>query len=71
MLLLELKDEKSMKWPEIVEEFRQRGWGRKTGLLKNRYRSLKEGTVFWEDDDVGWVLCYIALFLSRVWRWGV
>lgn len=43
-----------MKWPDIAEAFRQQGWiGRKVGLLKNRYRSLKDGTVFWEDDDVG------------------
>lgn len=53
LLLLELKDERSMKWPDIAEAFRRQGWiGRKVGLLKNRYKSLKDGTVFWEDDDV-------------------
>lgn len=52
LLLLELKDKNLMKWPDIVEAFRERGWGgRKVGLLKNRYKSIKEGTVFWEDDD--------------------
>lgn len=69
VLLLELKDDKNMKWPEIVEAFREYGWGgRKIGLLKNRYRSLKEGTVFWEDDDVGfgfWV--FFVVVVSGVW----
>lgn len=66
LLLLELKDDKSMKWPEIAEVFRQQGWiGRKVGLLKNRYKSLKDGTVFWEDDDVGWNLPNLELVVAN------
>jgi hypothetical protein len=86
ILLLSLKDEKNMKWPDIVEAFREHGWaGRKQTLLKNRYRSLKEGTVFWEDDDASPLLPprdnAIPLFLQYfdghwvclllvVWEWG-
>lgn len=65
VLLLELKDDKNMKWPEIVEAFREYGWGgRKIGLLKNRYRSLKEGTVFWEDDDVGFGVLFFFVVVA-------
>ncbi|RPB11811.1 hypothetical protein P167DRAFT_575002 [Morchella conica CCBAS932] len=86
ILLLSLKDEKNMKWPDIVEAFREHGWaGRKQTLLKNRYRSLKEGIVFWEDDDASPLLPprdnAIPLFLQYfdghwvclllvVWEWG-
>lgn len=54
-LLLQLKDSQNLGWPAIAEAFQQHGWaGRKAGLLKNRYRSLKDGTVFWEDSDACW-----------------
>lgn len=51
-LLLELKDGQNLGWPAIAEAFQQRGWARHR--LKNRYRSLKDGTVFWEDSDACW-----------------
>jgi hypothetical protein len=71
-LLLELKDKKGLDWPAISEAFREHGWvGRKVGLLKNRYKSLKNGTIFWEDDDVSafhFLLLSSLLYLFRECR---
>ncbi|CAZ79992.1 unnamed protein product [Tuber melanosporum] len=51
-LLLTLKDTQNLPWPRVHTAFAAHGWERKLAVLKGRYKAIKEGGVYWEEDDV-------------------
>ncbi|KAG0129666.1 hypothetical protein HOY82DRAFT_586055 [Tuber indicum] len=51
-LLLTLKDTQNLPWPRVHAAFAAHGWERKLAVLKGRYKAIKEGGVYWEEDDV-------------------
>ncbi|RPA92212.1 hypothetical protein L873DRAFT_1847846 [Choiromyces venosus 120613-1] len=51
-LLLSLKDTQNLPWPRVHAAFAAHGWERKLAVLKGRYKAIKEGGVYWEEEDV-------------------
>ncbi|CUS12743.1 unnamed protein product [Tuber aestivum] len=52
VLLLTLKDTQNLPWPRVHAAFAAHGWERKLAVLKGRYKAIKEGGVYWEEEDV-------------------